>query len=57
LEKLDNGVADCEFTLSNFGASKRQQRAISPLSQSTSYYPLIAVGNLDSSSKFIFHLK
>ncbi len=57
LEKLDNGVADCEFTLSNFSGSKRRRRSIALLSQSTTYYPLIATGNLDSSSKFIFYLK
>jgi hypothetical protein len=57
LEKLDNGIVDCEFTLSNFASSKRRRRAIALLSQSTVYYPLIASGNLDSSSKFIFYLK
>ena len=53
VQKLENGVAYCEFTLSNFDSStRRQRRDISSLSQSTGYRPLIAIGNLDSSSKF-----
>lgn len=54
-QRLADGVAYCEFTLSSFTGSKRRRRAISSLSQSTSYIPLIAVGNLDSSSMFIFY--
>ena len=54
--KSENGEVYCEFTLSNFDSSNRLTvRAISTLSQSTTYHPLIAVGNLDSSSKLIFH--
>ncbi len=47
--RLVDGVVYCQFTLSNFGSSKRTRRDLTPLSQSTSYYPLIAIGNLDSS--------
>ncbi len=56
--KLDNGVVNCAFSLSNFGGSKRRRRDISPISPSTPYYPLIAFGNLDTSSKliFLFHI-
>jgi hypothetical protein len=49
--RLENGVAYCEFTLSNVGNSKRRRRDITSLSDSIQYYPLIATGNLDSSSK------
>ena len=55
--KLDNGAVSCEFTLSNFPNSKRRRRALALLSQSTSYQPLIAIGNLDSSSKYNFKIK
>ncbi|CAF3874465.1 unnamed protein product [Rotaria sp. Silwood2] len=54
--KFDSGVAYCEFTLSNFSGSKRRRRRdISPLSQSTTYIPLIAIGDLDSSNNMIMH--
>ncbi|CAF2759202.1 unnamed protein product [Rotaria sp. Silwood2] len=53
--KFDNGVAYCEFTLSNFSSTKRRRRDISPLSQSMTYIPLIAIGNLDSSNEMIMH--
>ncbi|CAF4373343.1 unnamed protein product [Rotaria sp. Silwood2] len=46
---LRNGIVYCEFNLSNFSRSKRQRRAVSPLSQSKTYFPLIASGNLDRS--------
>jgi hypothetical protein len=54
LQKLENGIAYCQFTLSNFSTSKRRRRqsSIASLTQTTSYHPLIATGNLDSSSKF-----
>jgi hypothetical protein len=50
--KLVDGVVYCEFTLSNFSSSKRRRRSVFTLTQTASYYPLIATGNLDSSSKF-----
>jgi len=52
-EKLENGIAYCDFTLSNFANIRRRSRQnnIPELSQTTSYQPLIAIGNLDSSSK------
>ncbi|CAF5051303.1 unnamed protein product, partial [Rotaria sp. Silwood1] len=49
---LNNGVTYCEFTLSNFGGSKWRRRDLFPLSQSTTYIPLVALGNLDKSGKF-----
>jgi len=54
-QKLENGIAYCDFTLSNFIDMKRRPRQndIPELSQTTSYRPLIAFGNMDSSSKFI----
>ena len=55
-EKLENGIVYCDFTLSNFADAKRRPRRqndIPELSQSVTYRPLIAIGNLDSSSKFI----
>jgi len=54
VQKLENGVTYCEFTLSNFDSSGRRRRAISGLSQTAAYYPLIAIGNLDSSSNYDF---
>ncbi|CAF2081953.1 unnamed protein product [Rotaria magnacalcarata] len=51
LLKLENGAVNCEFMLSNFTSSKRRRRrAISALSQSTTYRPLVAMGSLDSSN-------
>ncbi|CAF4618057.1 unnamed protein product, partial [Rotaria sp. Silwood2] len=48
---LINGVAYCEFTLSNFTAttSRRREWSISLLSQSIQYHLLVALGPLDSS--------
>ncbi len=54
-QSLINGVVYCEFTLSGFSGKKRRRRTISSLSQSQTYYPLIAIGNCDSSSKFKFY--
>jgi hypothetical protein len=53
-EKLENGIAHCDFTLSNFVELKRRPRQnnIPELSPTNNYRPLIAIGNLDSSSKF-----
>jgi hypothetical protein len=53
--KVVDGVVYCEFTLSNFNNSKRRRRDVTILAPSTLYYPLIATGNLDSSSKFKFN--
>ncbi len=55
--KLVDGVVYCEFTLSNFSSSKRRRRSVFTLTQTASYYSLIATGNLDSSSKFRYWLK
>jgi hypothetical protein len=54
-QKLENGIAYCDFTLSNFVDIRRRRRQndIPELSQTTSYRPLIAIGNMDSSSKFM----
>lgn len=54
-QKLENGIVYCDFTLSNFVDIKRRRRQndIPELSQTTSYRPLIAIGNMDSSSKLI----
>jgi hypothetical protein len=54
-QKFENGITYCDFTLSNFvGIKRRRRQSTTPeLSQTTTYYPLIAIGNLDSSSKFI----
>ncbi|CAF2528732.1 unnamed protein product [Rotaria sp. Silwood2] len=52
---LRNGVAYCEFNLSNFSASKRRRRAIAKLSQSQPYSTLIAIGNLDRFDRMIKH--
>ncbi len=54
-ERLENGIVYCDFTLSNFVDIKRRPRQTDfpELSQTISYRPLIAIGNLDSSSKLI----
>ncbi|CAF2895201.1 unnamed protein product [Rotaria sp. Silwood2] len=54
---LNNGVAYCEFTLSNFTTTtgQRRKRSISLLSQSTQYRILSAVGSLDSSNSLAQH--
>jgi hypothetical protein len=51
----EDGITHCDFTLSNFGNIKRhgRQSNFPALSQTTSYQPLIAIGNIDSSGKFI----
>ncbi|UJR28575.1 hypothetical protein I4U23_009808 [Adineta vaga] len=56
-ERLDDGVIHCDFTLSNFANTTRQSRQITfpALSQTTNYYPLIAIGNLDGSNLLIRH--
>lgn len=51
----NDGVATCRFTLSEFNTETLQQiKDIKPLSQSTSYYPLFAVGPLNSISKLSY---
>ncbi|CAF3678331.1 unnamed protein product [Rotaria sp. Silwood1] len=54
---LNNGVAYCEFTLSNFinTADRRKKRSVSLLSQSTQYIVLVAIGSLDSSNSLVQH--
>ncbi|CAF1564432.1 unnamed protein product, partial [Didymodactylos carnosus] len=45
--QLINNVILCEFTLSNFTATDIQQlQNIPPLTQTTSYHPIIALGRL-----------
>ncbi|CAF1067872.1 unnamed protein product [Adineta steineri] len=58
-QKIENGIAYCDFTLSNFVNAKRQTRQllIPNLSQTASYQPLIAMGNLDSSNMLIRHAR
>ncbi len=47
-----NGVITCQFTLSNFTTQTfGKLKNPLPLSQSGNYYPLFAVGLLDSSGK------
>lgn len=54
-QAIENGAVSCDFTLSNFQGNQRSERQtkIFNLSPSTGYYPLIAFGNLDQSSKFL----
>ena len=55
-QKFHEGLVICEFNLSGFNAGAMQNlRSVEPLSQSTRYYPLFAVGPLDSDSKFELH--
>jgi hypothetical protein len=58
-QKFENGIAYCDFTLSNFADIRRprRQNSIPELSQTTSYQPLIAFGNMDSSGKFIILIR
>lgn len=48
-----DGVVTCQFNLSNFNNTEKlkQLKQLRPLSQSGSYYPLLAVGPLDINSK------
>ncbi|CAF1256178.1 unnamed protein product [Adineta ricciae] len=55
LQKVEDGTTYCEFTLSNFVTSGRRRRDIVSLSQATPYYPLIAMGDLDSSNEIMQH--
>lgn len=52
-QKVENGIVYCEFTLSNFADIKRRPRQtdLPELSLTSAYRPLIAMGNMDSSSK------
>ncbi|CAF4179558.1 unnamed protein product [Rotaria sp. Silwood2] len=54
---LNNGVAYCEFTLSNFTTTmgRRRKRSISLLSQSTQYRILVATGHLAGSNALVQH--
>jgi hypothetical protein len=50
--EMTNGVITCQFSLSNFTTQTfKQVGDLRPLSQSGNYYPLFAIGPLDSSSK------
>ncbi|CAF0806484.1 unnamed protein product [Didymodactylos carnosus] len=56
--KVENGVVTCEFTLSNFDVSEKRwkrQESIAALSQTAQYYPLIAIGALDTSNTMQRH--
>ncbi|CAF1387689.1 unnamed protein product [Rotaria magnacalcarata] len=57
LQKFENGITYCDFTLSNFAGTQRRKRQNSfpALSQTASYQPLIAIGNLDSSNNLMQH--
>ncbi|CAF4463078.1 unnamed protein product [Rotaria socialis] len=57
LQKFENGITYCDFTLSNFAGTQRRKRQNSfpALSQTASYRPLIAIGNLDSSNNLMQH--
>jgi hypothetical protein len=51
-QTLVDGVATCQFNLSNFmNQNSVQLKALRPLSQTGSYYPLFAVGVLLNTSK------
>jgi len=53
---IENGVVFCQFTLSNFSLNDDEKStAIQPLSQSTPYYPLFAIGQLDASNNLKQH--
>ncbi|CAF4412486.1 unnamed protein product, partial [Rotaria sp. Silwood2] len=57
-QRVENGIAYFDFTLSNFANSagrQRRQLDVQQLSQTTAYYPLIAFGQLDSSNAIIKH--
>ncbi|CAF1229846.1 unnamed protein product [Didymodactylos carnosus] len=58
--KLENNIVTCAFTLSAFTSTKQQrnkrQLSISPLSQTSQYHPLIAIGPLDSSNSMQKHI-
>lgn len=57
-QKVENGIVYCEFTLSNFAQIRRPRRQtdLPELSPTTSYRPLIAIGNMDSSSKLVISI-
>jgi len=47
-----DGIVVCQFNLSGFSAQPfKQVGALRPLTQSGSYYPIIAAGPLDTDSK------
>jgi hypothetical protein len=51
-QQFSDGVVTCLFNLSNFTTHASEQiEKILPLSQSTNYHPLFAVGKLDSDSE------
>ncbi|CAF3395104.1 unnamed protein product [Rotaria sp. Silwood1] len=57
-QQFNDGVMICQFTLSNFTMETlRQLETVRPLSQSTSYHPLFAVGLLNSSNEPLKHFE
>jgi len=55
-QKFSDGDVICQFNLSNFTTQTYEQlKTLKPLSQSTKYHPLFAVGLLDSDSKSFIH--
>jgi len=54
--QFTDGVVICQFNLSNFPTQPfKQIQALRPLSQSGDYYPIIAVGPLDSNNTIHKH--
>ncbi|CAF1267253.1 unnamed protein product [Rotaria sordida] len=54
--KFIDGVVTCQFTLSNFTSQRvKQLNTLKPLSQSGKYYPLFAVGLLNSTGDAKHH--
>jgi hypothetical protein len=54
-QQFSDGVVICQFNLSNFTTQTfGQLKDLNPLSQSTLYHPLFAVGALNSTSKSFF---
>ena len=51
-QQFDNGVVTCSFSLSNFTAENFEDpEVLPPLSQSTKYHPIFAVGLLHEDGK------
>jgi hypothetical protein len=54
-QQFSDGVVTCQFNLSNFATQTLGQlKDLDPLSQSTPYHPVFAVGALNSTSKSFF---
>ncbi len=51
-QSLINDIVTCHFNLLNFTTRMSYQaNGLNPLSQSKSYYPIFAIGKLDSTGK------